>query len=355
MARKWFQKVKGFTIGWIIAILIWILIKQGGFDTYLYIINARASLPEYLVFMGLVALIAGLIFGSVQFYYERIFAKAISFQFYALRALMIHLLIMVVIYLLFFAGLYVAGISKTLDLQPLFTDPLILVNLLYFFLVNGLIVITFQLEKLLGKGNLTKLITGRFHVPREETRAFMFLDLMSSTTIAEQLGHLKYSKFIQDCFHHLSVIDPFGASIYQYVGDEVVLTWKIKHDDTLENCIHAFYAYSGILKTKGAYYQSEYGVQPVFKAGLHLGPVTVVEVGNLKREIAYHGDTINVASRIQEQCKVFKRNLLCSYEVYGRLKNLSGYTSEKVGEFTLRGKKKPTKLYDINPALARSG
>ena len=245
---------------------------------------------------------------------------------------------------------YYVGLSKTLDLKSSFTNPIVLVNIFYFFLVNAAIVITYQLERLLGKGNLSRLITGRFHVPKEETRAFMFLDLKGSTTIAEQLGHLKYSKFIQDCFHHLAVTDSFGASIYQYVGDEVVLTWKIRHDQTLENCIHAFYAYTDTLEDNAAYYESEYGVQPVFKGGLHLGPITVVEVGNLKREIAYHGDTINVASRIQEQCKVFDRSLLCSHKVYSRFKDLQGYVAEEVGEFILRGKKKPNKLYTISPA-----
>jgi len=33
----------------------------------------------------------------------------------------------------------------------------------------------------------------------------------------------------------------------------------------------------------------------------------VAEVGEIKTEIAYHGDTINTAARIQEQCNVLKQ------------------------------------------------
>ncbi len=350
MLRSWFIKVRGFTIGWILAIFIWRLIRQGGFDTYFNVIDKEATLLEYFLIILSIAVVAGLIFGSLQFAYERLSVKSISFQLYALWALLSHLFLMIALWLIVLVGSYLIGLSSTLDLKASFADPIVLVSIVFFFLVNGMVVITFQLERLLGKGNLSRLITGRFHMPKEESRVFMFLDLKGSTSIAEQLGHLKYSKFIQDCFHHLAVTDSFGASIYQYVGDEVVLTWKIGDDQTLENCIYAFYAYTDTLEANTAYYKSEYGVLPIFKGGIHLGPITVVEVGNLKREIAYHGDTINVASRIQEQCKVFDRSLLCSHEVYARFKDLHGYIAEEVGDFTLRGKKEPNKLYAISQA-----
>ncbi len=95
------------------------------------------------------------------------------------------------------------------------------------------------------------------------------------------------------------------------------------------------------------YYEQEYGVQPIFKAGLHLGPVTVVEVGNLKREIAYHGDTINVAARIQEQCKTFDRTLLISDDAHKRINDMPNYSFENVGEFLLRGRKKSIQLFGV--------
>jgi len=243
--------------------------------------------------------------------------------------------------------LIATGVSQNLSFMELVTHPLVLVNLFYSILVNSVIILLIQINRLLGKGNLAKLVTGKFHTPREELRVFMFLDLKGSTTIAEQLGHLKYSRFIQDCFHDLSVVDQYRAAIYQYVGDEVVLTWKIELEDSLEDCIKAFYAYENRLQSRADYYEQEYGVQPIFKAGLHLGPVTVVEVGNLKREIAYHGDTINVAARIQEQCKTFDRTLLISDDAHNRIMDMPNYAFENVGEFVLRGRKKSIQLFGV--------
>jgi adenylate cyclase len=87
-----------------------------------------------------------------------------------------------------------------------------------------------EIDRKLGKGNLWLVMTGRFFKPREEERIFMFLDLKASTTIAEKIGHYKFSLLIQDCFSDISVVERYEAEVYQYVGDEVVLTWKAKQD-----------------------------------------------------------------------------------------------------------------------------
>ena len=72
------------------------------------------------------------------------------------------------------------------------------------------------------------MLTGRYHSPKEEKKIFMFLDLQSSTTIAEKLGHKMYSEFIQECFKDISIIGDYGGEVYQYVGDEAVFTWDAR-------------------------------------------------------------------------------------------------------------------------------
>ncbi len=62
-------------------------------------------------------------------------------------------------------------------------------------------------------------------------------------------------------------------------------------------CIQAFFAFQNRINEKGQYYQRTYGHIPEFKAGVNIGAITVAEVGERKREIAYHGDTINTAGQ----------------------------------------------------------
>jgi adenylate cyclase len=176
----------------------------------------------------------------------------------------------------------------------------------------------------------------------------MFLDLKSSTTIAESLGHTDYSFFIQDCFKdlHPAVIES-RATVYQYVGDEAVLTWN--SDLALENsnCLRAFFVFDQQLESKKDYYIKKYGVAPEFKAGLNLGPAMAAEVGVVKREIAYHSDVLNTAARIQGQCNEKNARLLASEEVVKRLEADSGFEIVEKGEVLLRGKDERVRIYEV--------
>ena len=116
---------------------------------------------------------------------------------------------------------------------------------IYFYMltVDFLLVLLRQINLMLGEKNLRKFLMGKFYQPREEERIFMFLDLRSSTTIAEKLGHEKYSRLMQDCFNDLGVVIENDAEIYQYVGDEAVLTWSMEGGLKDQNCIRAFFTF----------------------------------------------------------------------------------------------------------------
>ena len=78
------------------------------------------------------------------------------------------------------------------------------VTLFYISLISILISITKQIDLKFGPGNLLNLLLGRFHKPQQDHRIFMFLDLKSSTAIAEKLGHIQFSQLIQHCFTDLT-------------------------------------------------------------------------------------------------------------------------------------------------------
>jgi adenylate cyclase len=234
------------------------------------------------------------------------------------------------------------------QLLSLYHSQLFYAILAYFFIVGTLIEIFHEIDRKLGKGILVKFLLGRYYKPKEEKRIFLFMDLKSSTFYAEKLGHFKYSRLIQDCFKDISdAVRVNQAEIYQYVGDEVVLTWKIEEGVKNLRCLQVFYDFLDILEKKKEYYQKTYGMIPIFKAGVHSGKVMVAEVGELKSEIAYHGDAINTASRIQGLCNSYESRLLISgdllIELNKKNEKLDVYTS--LGSVVLTGKKMPTELY----------
>ena len=100
--------------------------------------------------------------------------------------------------------------------------------LIYNIAIELLITFINQVNKKYGPGVLLPILLGKYRSPKEEERVFLFMDLKSSTLIAETLGHLKYSAFIRDSFMDInSILSKYNAQVYQYVGDEIVITWPI--------------------------------------------------------------------------------------------------------------------------------
>ncbi len=199
-----------------------------------------------------------------------------------------------------------------------------------------------------GKSVFFNMMIGKYRKPTEERRIFMFLDLKSSTTIAENLGHFRYSQLIQDCFIDLNqTLIPYDAEVYQYVGDEAVLSWDYKKGLRRNNCINLFFAFQQRLEKRANYYQKKYNLLPEFKAGLHGGKLIVVEVGSIKKELAYHGDVINTTSRIQEQCNTYKEKFLISKQLLQQLRLNSQFDALELGNLTLKGKQKKFSIFAL--------
>jgi adenylate cyclase len=234
------------------------------------------------------------------------------------------------------------------ELQSVLASPGHLVLIFYTLLVYGLLVFFLQINNLLGQGVIWKFIGGKYHEPREEERIFMFLDMNSSTTIAEKLGHERFYKLLNELFHEIS--EPAiqtKAEIYQYVGDEVVLTWNIRHGLQDSNCLKSFFIFKERLISKSDHYLKTFGIIPEFKAGMHFGKVVCAQIGDLKRQIVYNGDVVNTASRIQDQCKKYKRDCLVSYDLFKQLGHKNDFCWERMDAVALRGKEKPIELYSV--------
>lgn len=200
-----------------------------------------------------------------------------------------------------------------------------------------------------GKGQFIRILLGRYRHPTEEKRIFLFLDLKSSVAAAELLGHIRYSELIQECYYDLdkSVVKHRGE-IYQYVGDEAVVTWPYQQGIRDNHCIDCFLDFTYELESRRLFYDEKFGLQPQFKAGLHGGSLTAAEVGGEKKEIAYHGDVINTASRIQSACSQLGEMFLISDQLS---RDLTYESLKSVGSIPLKGKTNPIDLYTISPQI----
>lgn len=200
----------------------------------------------------------------------------------------------------------------------------------------------------IGQGVLINFFTGKYHRPIEEERIFMFLDMKDSTAIAEKLGHVKYFEMLREYYADLT--DPiieFGGEIYQYVGDEVIVTWKQKKDKINDNCINCFFAMKSSLSKRANKYNLEFGLVPTFKAGIHLGRVTTGEIGVIKKEITFSGDVLNTTARIQGLCNDYAVDLLTSEKLIRAMDLGNEFQARSIEEVELRGRNEKIQLFTI--------
>jgi len=220
---------------------------------------------------------------------------------------------------------------------------------LYVFTVSGLFNFYNQMRVMIGGRILKNLMLGKYHHPKEEKRIFMFLDLKGSTTHGEKLGHIIFSELIQDCFRDLTdAAIKHQVEIYQYVGDEAVLTWTIEEGLEDSNCLMTFFEFQKSIEENKEYYTEKYGFVPEFKAGANMGMVTVAEVGVLKRDISYHSDVLNTAARIEGKCNDYNKNLLISGELKSNLENHEFLSFELLGTLPLKGKENKVDIYHVS-------
>lgn len=257
----------------------------------------------------------------------------------------------VVIYVITVGLTIISGLSnghEWSELPAVLASMSQLVLVIYTLVMYGLLVFFLQINRLLGEGVLWKFILGKYHKPREEERIFMFLDMKSSTTIAEQLGHVHFYTLLNELFHEISQpVLQTKAEIYQYVGDEVVLTWEVEHGLENSNCLKTFFMFRESLLKNSDNYLRNFGVQPAFKAGLHFGKVISAQIGDLKREIVYNGDVLNTTSRIQNECNKYQRDCLVSGALMKRLQYTNGFEWERLDTVTLRGKETEVELFSV--------
>jgi adenylate cyclase len=238
------------------------------------------------------------------------------------------------------------------ELKQYFRGGMYWINLSTIFLLVLVAVALGQINTLHKKGELLNFVMGRYHRPREVERIFCFIDLKNSTTIAEKLGHLRFAMFLKDYYSDISDgLRRTAAQVYQYVGDEIVLSWSYPDGLKDNNLIHCVFEMKKILEGARQKYLNRYGMFPEFRAGLHGGKVIVTWVGELKKEIVYVGDILNTTSRIQEDCKRLQKDFLVSEDLLKYIHSLGATRATFIEETVPRGRAKPIKLYSLEEPL----
>jgi len=337
-------------IGWIIDITVFEVTRNQNFnpDT-----DISYTIPV-LIFASLANVLVGLIVGVLEVVYleKRFSNRTLSAKFF--YKFLIYLTLLIIIIVLLFpvaftldTGISLLEVDAWQKLGRLLISISFLVTLIQLSVKLMVSLIYSAISENLGHQVLLNFFSGKYHQPKIEKRIFMFLDMKSSTTIAETLGHVKYFKLLDTYYNIMSdpIINSFGE-VYQYIGDEIVISWKPGKGINQASCIKCFFDIRDHLNEQKEVLFHEFGAEIGFKAGIHFGEVTIGEIGALKKEIVFTGDVLNTTARIQSLCKELKSDLLIS----GTIKELlphSNYQYSSKGEIELKGRNKKEELFSV--------
>ena len=355
--RRNLYRIIPFGMMWLIFSVVYVLLERGllGYLDYYPSTGNPYNFTRNIFITPLAALVTGLLIGLLEtryftpFFLHKTFSKKILYK--SLSYLVIILVFLVVLNVI---GNIHELRTTVLDLRVwnyvwAFLMSYAFLSILVY--ISSIIIVTQfynEVSENIGRGVLLNFFTGKYHTPTQEERIYMFLDMKSSTAIAEHLGHVRYFDMLREYYADLSEpIIQYAGQIYQYVGDEVVVTWKLKSGLHDNNCIRCFFAMKEALRQQAGKYTERYGLLPEFKAGLHLGKVTTGEIGVIKKEIIFTGDVLNTAARIQGLCNSYQVDLLLSGDLLHRLDLPATFYSKSFGATELRGRDEKIELFTI--------
>jgi len=334
--------------------IIWVLFSL----LFLYnIVEVDKSVlaTRRLSFFSLAFAMLGIIIASAEaFFLKNMFRKLPIWLSTILRMTITFILFLVVSVIVVFAywvfrhdgGLSFIQFEKEF-VQNILLTPSFLMLMVDLGFLAFLSILILEISDKYGPGGLRNLIRGRYNHPRKENRIFLFLDMNDSTVIAEHIGHEKYFNMLKEFFSDIT--EPIlnnGGNIYQYVGDEIVLSWQ-NDQKGKQNCLNFVRDAYLVFKKKAEKYSAEFGFSPSFKAGIHAGDVTAGYIGIIKKDLVYSGDTLNTTARIRSKCHDLGHLFVASGDFLHNYKPTGRFSFTEIGAIELKGKQEKVKLYAV--------
>jgi len=242
-------------------------------------------------------------------------------------------------------------VLNLMSIAPPLSRSIALLSVAFSFAAAFAFLFVFQVSQIVGARNLSHIIFGRYYRPYPEERFFLFIDIAGSTALAERVGPVAVHRFLAEVFRLAS--DPIGdyrGEIYQYVGDEIVITWTVAEGRTDARPVACFFSITEALEEAAPDFARQFGVAPQLRAALHAGQVISGEIGDDKRDIVFHGDVMNTAARLEQATRALDRQFLVSADALSRLSGIERYALEPLGPRALRGREAPVEVFAVGDA-----
>ncbi len=186
---------------------------------------------------------------------------------------------------------------------------------------------------------------------QEAVATVLFSDIRGFTTLTEQLPAAQLIALLNRYFNTMSeVIQEQGGVINKFGGDSLLAIFGTPLYPREDHAGAAVQAAQGMLQKLREFNESQRKLgEPTLRIGIGIatGPVVVGNVGSESRlEYTVIGDTVNLASRLEELTKAYAMDILIAATTVTQLE-ADTFPLKNLGEQSVRGKRQPVALYTL--------
>lgn len=203
----------------------------------------------------------------------------------------------------------------------------------------------FSPKEFLQQLGRTSLVDVQLGDQIQKKLSVMFCDIRSFTALSEKMTPSQNFEFINTFLGHMEpIIRDHHGFIDKYIGDAIMALYTETTDNAIASAIEMLKILAKFNKVRARAKLSTIKVG----IGINTGDLMLGVIGTSHRtESSVIGDTVNIASRIEDLTKRYDVPLLVGGDTVAGLQNPSKFMLRLIDEIILRGKSKPTEIWEI--------
>ncbi len=177
----------------------------------------------------------------------------------------------------------------------------------------------------------------------------MFADIRGFTSLSESRKAEEVSQLLNEYFSELEpIITKYKGVINKFIGDAVLVVFGDPSADKMhaKNAVKCAYELRNKVKEIKQKWIEEGKPKIDIGIGINTGEAFIGNVGTKNRfEYTVIGDTVNIASRIEDYNKIYKTHILISENTYNKISQIVDVI--KIREVSIKGKSHKINIYEV--------
>ena len=206
-----------------------------------------------------------------------------------------------------------------------------------------------KIQRYLPKGLTEKILSQRDRIEGERKQVtVMFCDMEGFSSLSDKIGDEDTYSIIDQVYEILiHKVHDYEGTVNEMTGDGILALFgaPIALENAPQRAIRSAYSIHRALTKFSDQMSTEKNLPPIkMRIGIHTGPVVVGTVGNnLRVEFKAVGDTVNMASRMEELAEAGS-----TYVTEDTFKMTEGFFRyEALGKKYVKGKEEPVGVYRV--------